>query len=327
MKAKATKSASPATPPTTPPTTVPVGGVPSSSEAPEDADVDEEEGVARMEVPEEPSPPPMPNVGDGDDESESESDDVEDAPAEEVVALLEPEVKPESELEGELEAVPLIKSAENEVERDVTSDESDGGTVELPDDVELVTVEFERVDELDNRDEGEEVREEMVELKVELREGKDEEGDKVGGRDKFGGKDNVGTIVATLVVSAGGMEEVIAVKDASEGLAAGGAVSEVAETGSSVAGPAGSEVSDTTLTLGAMVDPVSASTTLVWGSEAKVCVSMIAPEPSMTWTIEMVCTTSVMVGSPGSRSAVSFSSWRRWNWACERMWLRLRPCK
>lgn len=64
----------------------------------------------------------MPNVGDGEDESESESDDVEDAPDEEVVALLEPEVV---ELESEPEAVPLIDSAKNEDERDVTSDESD----------------------------------------------------------------------------------------------------------------------------------------------------------------------------------------------------------
>lgn len=65
-----------------------------------------------------------------------------------------------------------------------------------------------------------------------------------------------------------------------------------------VAAPAGSEVSDTALTFGSMVDPVSASMRFVWGSDAKVCVSMIAPEPSMTWTTEMVCTTSVMVGSP-----------------------------
>lgn len=84
--------------------------------------MDEEEGVARMEVPVEPSPPPMPNVGDGEDESESESDDVEEAPDDEVVALLEPEVV---ELESEPEAVPLIDSAKNEDERDVTSDESD----------------------------------------------------------------------------------------------------------------------------------------------------------------------------------------------------------
>jgi hypothetical protein len=173
----------------------------------------------------------------------------------------------------------------------------------------------------------------MVELKVELREGKDEEDDKVGGTDK------VGTIVVASVVSTGGMEEVVAVNDASEGLAAGGVASEVAETGSSgemevsvaadkvVAASAESEVSDTALKLVSMVDPVSASIKLVCGSDAKVCVSMIAPEPSMTWTTEMVCTTSVMVGSPVSRSAVSFSSWRLWNWACERRWLTPRPCK
>lgn len=149
------------------------------------------------------------------------------------------------------------------------------------------------------------VNSQMVELKVELREGKDEEDDKVGGRDK------VGTIVVASVVSSGGVEEVVAVRDASEGLAAGGAVSEVSETGSSaemevsvaadkvVAAPAAeSEVIDTALTFGSMVDPVSASMRFVWGSDAKVCVSMIAPEPSMTWTTEMVCTTSVMVGSP-----------------------------
>lgn len=175
----------------------------------------------------------------------------------------------------------------------------------------------------------------MVELNVELREGKDEEDDRVGGRDK------VGTIVvaSVAVVSPGGREEEVAVKDASEGLAAGGVVSEVGETGSSgemevsvaadkvVAAPAESEVSDTALTPVSMVDPVSASTKLVCGSDARVCVSMIAPEPSMTWTTEMVCTTSVMVGSPVSRSAVSFSSWRLWKWACERRWLTLRPCK
>lgn len=169
---------------------------------------------------------------------------------------------------------------------------------------------------------------------MELREGKAEEDDKDGGIDKVGTTD-----VVASVVSAGGREVVVAVKDTSEGLADGGVVSVVAETGSSdemgvsvavdevVAAPAESEVSDTALTPVSMVDPVSASTKLVWGSDAKVCVSMIAPEPSMTWTTEMVCTTSVMVGSPGSRSAVSFSSWRLWNWACERRWLMLRPCK
>lgn len=174
----------------------------------------------------------------------------------------------------------------------------------------------------------------MVELKVELREGKVEEDDKDGGRDKVGTRDVVASVVST-----GGRAEVVAVKDASEGLADGGVVSVVAETGSSdtmavsvavdeiVAAAAESEVSDTALNPVSMVDPVSASTKLVCGSDAKVCVSMIAPEPSMTWTTEMVCTTSVMVGSPGSRSAVSFSSWRLWNWACERRWLTLRPCR
>lgn len=172
----------------------------------------------------------------------------------------------------------------------------------------------------------------VVELKVELREGKVAEDGRVGGRDV------VASVVAS-VVSPGGGEEEVAVNDASEGLAAAGVVSGGAETGSSdemgvsiavdevVAAPAESEVSDTALKLVSMVDPVSASSRLVWGSDAKVCVSMIAPEPSMTWTTEMVCTTSVMVGSPGSRSAVSFSSWRLWKWACERRWLTLRPCK
>lgn len=170
----------------------------------------------------------------------------------------------------------------------------------------------------------------MVELKVELREGKAEEDDKDEGIDKVGG--------STVVASVGGREEV-AVKEVSEGLAAGGVVSEAVETGSTdemgvsvavdevVAAPAESEVSDTALNPVSMVDPVSASSRLVCGSDAKVCVSMIAPEPSMTWTTEMVCTTSVMVGSLGSRSAVSFSSWRLWKWACERRWLTLRPCK
>lgn len=71
----------------------------------------------------------------------------------------------------------------------------------------------------------------MVELKVELREGKVEEDDRVGGRDKVG-TIVVGTIVVASVVSPGGVEEVVAVRDVSEGLAAGGVVSEVAETGS-----------------------------------------------------------------------------------------------
>lgn len=100
----------------------------------------------------------MPNVDDGDADSESKSEDVEDAPDEEVAGLLELEVK----LESELEAVPLIESAENEDERVVTSDESDWDAVELPDEVELVTVEFERVDELDNKDEEEEVSEALL---------------------------------------------------------------------------------------------------------------------------------------------------------------------
>lgn len=160
---------------------------------------------------------------------------------------------------------------------------------------------------------------------MELREGK------VDGIDKVGTSDVMGSVVTRDV------EE--AVEDASEGLADGVAVSEGTETGSTdemgvsvavdevVAAPAESEVGDTTFTPGSIVDPVSASTKLVCGSDTKVLVSMMAPEPSMTWTTEMVCTTSVMVGSPESRSAVSFSSWRLWNWACERRWLALRPCK
>lgn len=156
MNANAIKSASPATPPTTPPTTVPVGGVPSSLEEPEDADVDEEEGVASMVVPVEPSPPHTSSVDDGDGDSESEPEDVEDvedAPEEEVVGLFELEVK----LESGLEVVPLVESDENEDDRVVTSDESDWDAVELPvEEVEVVTVEFERVDELDNKDDDEE---------------------------------------------------------------------------------------------------------------------------------------------------------------------------
>lgn len=156
MKANATRSASPATPPTTPPTTVPVGGVPLSLEEPEDADVDEEEGVASMVVPAEPTPPPIPNVDDGDADTESESEDVEDAPDDEVVGLFELEVK----LESGLEVVPLVKSADEEDERVVTSDESDWDVVELPAKVSVVTVvEFERVEELDNKDDEEEVNE------------------------------------------------------------------------------------------------------------------------------------------------------------------------
>ena len=121
---------------------------------------------------------------------------------------------------------------------------------------------------------------------MELREGKVEE---VGGIDKVGTTD-----VVASVVSAGGTEEEEAVRETSEGLADGGVVSEVAETGSTdemgvsvavdevVAAPAESEVSDTALNPVSMVDPVSASSRLVCGSDAKVCVSMIAPEPSMT---------------------------------------------
>lgn len=161
MKANATKSASPATPPTTPPTTVPVGGVPSSLEDPEDADVDEEEGVASMVVPAEPSPPPMPNVEDGDADTVSEPEDEkdeEDVPGAEVVGLFELDVK----LESGLEVVPLIESDENEDERVVTSDESDWDAVELPDEVPVVTVEFERVEELDSKDDEEEVNEALL---------------------------------------------------------------------------------------------------------------------------------------------------------------------
>jgi hypothetical protein len=44
----------------------------------------------------------------------------------------------------------------------VTSDESDWDAVELPDEVELVTVEFERIEELDNRDDEEEVSEALL---------------------------------------------------------------------------------------------------------------------------------------------------------------------
>ena len=134
-------------------------------EEPEDAEVDEEEGVASMVVPAEPSPPPIPNVddGDGDADSESEPEDVEDAPDEEVVGLFELEVK----LESGLEVVPLIEPDENEDERVVTSDESDwDDAVELPtEDVEdesVVTVEFERVEELDNKDDEEEVNEALL---------------------------------------------------------------------------------------------------------------------------------------------------------------------
>lgn len=158
MKANATKSASPATPPTTPPTTVPVGGVPSLLEEPEDADVDEEEGVASMVVPAVPPPPQTSSVDDGDADTESESVDEEDAPVEEVVGLLELEVK----LESGLEDVPLIEPAENEDERVVTSEESDWDAVELPAEVSVVTVEFERVDELDNKDDEEEVNEALL---------------------------------------------------------------------------------------------------------------------------------------------------------------------
>lgn len=100
----------------------------------------------------------MPNVDDGEADSESESEDVEDAPDEEVVGLPELEMK----LESELEAVPLIESAENEDERVVTSEESDWDAVELPDEVELVTVEFERIEELDNKDDEEEVSEALL---------------------------------------------------------------------------------------------------------------------------------------------------------------------
>jgi hypothetical protein len=157
MKANATRSARPATPPTTPPTTVPVGGVPLSLEEPEDAAVDEEKGVARMVVPAEPSPPPMPNVDVGDAVSEAESEDVGDGP-DEVVGLPELEVK----FESELEAVPLIESAESEDTRDVTREESVWDAAELPDDEELVTVEFERVEEVDNKDDEEGVSEAML---------------------------------------------------------------------------------------------------------------------------------------------------------------------
>ena len=130
-------------------------------EDPEDADVDEEEGVASMVVPAEPSPPPMPNVEDGDADTESEAEneeDEEDAPDEEVVGLFELEVK----LEVGLEVVPLIESDENEEERVVTSDESDWDAVELPTEVSVVTVEFERVEELDNKDDEEEVNEALL---------------------------------------------------------------------------------------------------------------------------------------------------------------------
>lgn len=155
----------------------------------------------------------------------------------------------------------------------------------------------------------------MVELKVELREGKVKEDDKDGGRDKVGETD----VMASVVVVSWG-REAVALKDTSEELGDAGVVSEAAEAGSTeemgvsvavdevVAAPTESEVSDTALTPGSIVDPVSASSKLVCGSDTKVCVSMIAPEPSMTWTTEIVCTISVMVGSLESRSAVSFSS-------------------
>lgn len=130
--------------------------------------MDEDEGVASMVVPAEPPPPQTSSVddGDGDGESESESEDEEDAPVEELVGLFELEVR----LESGLEVVPLVGSAENEDERVVTSDESDWDVVELPAEASVVTVEFERVEELDNKDDEEEVNEALW-MSAECREG------------------------------------------------------------------------------------------------------------------------------------------------------------
>lgn len=124
-------------------------------EEPEDAEVDEEEGVASTVVAPEPSPPPIPNVDDGDADSDSEPEEVEEAPEEELVGLFELDAKLESKLEDEA----LVESENDEDERVVTSDDSDWDAVELPTEVSVVTVEFERVDELESKDDEEEANE------------------------------------------------------------------------------------------------------------------------------------------------------------------------
>lgn len=135
---------------------MPVGGVESSLEEPEDAEVDEEEGVASTVVAPEPSPPPIPNEDDGDADSKTEPEEVEEAPEEaERVGLFELDVKLESKLEDEA----LVESENDEDERVVTSDDSDWDAVELPTELSVVTVEFERVDELESKDDEEEVNE------------------------------------------------------------------------------------------------------------------------------------------------------------------------
>lgn len=117
--------------------------------------MEDDEGVASIVVAAVPSPPPTPNVDDGEAESDSELEDVEEAPVEELVGLFELDVKLESVLEDE----PLIESENEEEERVVTSDDSDWDAVELPTEELVVTVEFERVEELDSKDDEEEVSE------------------------------------------------------------------------------------------------------------------------------------------------------------------------
>lgn len=78
-------------------------------------------------------------------------------------------------------------------------------------------------------------------------------------------------------------------------------------------------VVDASLTATSMVDPVSPSTRSVWELPITVCTETVAPVPSMIWTTETVWTTSVMVESLISSSAIS--SRRLWNSAWERAWL------